>query len=54
MKYTNGTKIQCNGFVGIIIPNFKLPSDICVEWETGLKASYDEEWLDENAIIMDK
>lgn len=30
---------------GVVVENFKLPNDICVEWETGLKTSYDEDFL---------
>lgn len=43
----------CNEVKGIVIENFKLPGDICVEWETGLKTSYDVDWLDEFARIVD-
>lgn len=46
-KYQVGTIIECNGIAGTVIPNFKLPGDICVEWENGLISSYDTEWLDE-------
>ena len=51
MKYEVGTKLVCNEVKGTVIPNFKLPGDICVEWETGEKSSYDEDWLDENSKI---
>lgn len=53
-KYNVGTLLLCNNFVGKVIDNFKLPSDVCVEWETGQKASYDESWLDENADIVEE
>jgi hypothetical protein len=54
MKYKVGTKIICQGIKGKIIPNFKLPDDICVEWENGMTSSYDEEWLEEYTIIIEE
>lgn len=36
---------------GKVVENFKLPGDVCVEWETGQLASYDTEWLDQFAEI---
>lgn len=54
-KYSVGTKLLHteSGIIGFVVENFKLPGDICVEWETGLKTSYDEENLDENCSVMD-
>ena len=52
MKYATGTKLICNDCYGFVIENFKLAGDICVEWENGMKASYDSEWLDENAQVV--
>lgn len=54
MKYEVGTKLLHidTGIIGVVVENFKLPGDICVEWETGLKTSYDEESLDENCCIL--
>jgi hypothetical protein len=52
-RYLPGTKLICNEVNGIVIENFKLSGDICVEWETGLKSSYDEEWLDEFTKIKE-
>lgn len=52
-KYLVGTHLICNEVNGIVIENFKLPGDICVEWETGLRSSYDPEWLDEFAKIKE-
>lgn len=52
MKYPVGTKLVCNDVNGVVVENFKLQHDICVQWETEDQAySYDEEWLDENAVI---
>ena len=52
MKYPVVTKVECNDCIGTVIENFKLPGDICIEWDVGLKSSYDEEWLDENVSII--
>lgn len=53
-KYSVGTKLLHTetGITGIVVENFKLPGDICVEWETGFKTSYDEDNLDENCLII--
>lgn len=56
MKYLEGTKLsfRCEDgelIRGVVVKNFKLPGDICVEWETGQSTSYDVEWLDENVEI---
>jgi hypothetical protein len=55
IKYNVGTKITHteSGIIGYIIENFKLPGDICVEWETGLKTSYDQDFLDDYCFIED-
>lgn len=54
-KYSVGTKIifmeEDSPIHGKVVENFKLPGDICIEWETGLITSYDEEWLDENVEV---
>ncbi|HEY5267773.1 MAG TPA: hypothetical protein VII94_01410 [Candidatus Saccharimonadales bacterium] len=54
-KYIVGTNLIHNesGIIGIVIENFKLPGDICVEWKTGFKTSYDEESLNENCSILE-
>jgi len=54
-KYIVGTKLIHNesGITGIVIENFKLPGDICVEWKTGFKTSYHEESLNENCSIVE-
>lgn len=54
-KYAEGTKVITKGedyISGEVIPNFKLPGDICVRWETGQELSYDKKWLDENVTII--
>lgn len=52
MKYPVGTKIECNGCSGTVVENFKLAGDICIEWDVGMKSSYDEEWLNDNVKII--
>lgn len=54
MKYNIGMRLIHNKscIVGVVIKNFKLPGDICVEWETGQKFSYDEDYLDKNCKII--
>lgn len=53
-KYKIGTELLCNEVKGVVVPNRKLPGDICVERETGQFSSYDGEWLDKNTIIIDR
>lgn len=52
-KYVPGTKLiwKANGVRGRVVENYKLPGDICVEWEHGVKSSYDEWFLDEHCAI---
>jgi len=50
--YDVGTKVVCNGVKGEVVPNTKLPGDICIQWETGIFSSYDKEWLDENVTVQ--
>lgn len=52
MKYVIGVHVKCNNVLGVVIENFKLHGDICIEWETGMKASYDSCWLDENVELL--
>ena len=52
-NYVVGVKLTCNGITGIIVENYKFPGDICIDWENGIKSSYDRDWLDENATIID-
>jgi|GEM_PF-5836388 len=53
-KYSIGTKVTFDDIIGEIIDNFKFPGDICIEWETGLISSYDEDWLNNNVTILTK
>jgi hypothetical protein len=59
-KYEVGTKLMfCDpqsgeSFEGKVVPNFKLPGDICVSWDTGLNSSYDESWLDQFTKLIKK
>lgn len=46
MKYPIGTKLIFEDIKGVVVENFKLPGDICIEWETGQIISYGHEWLD--------
>lgn len=53
MKYPVGTKLFCNNIEGVVVDDVKIHGDICVQWdEIDFVCSYDERWLDENAIIM--
>lgn len=42
-----GTKLLHaeTGIRGRVVENFKLPGDVCVEWENGFSTSYDEDFL---------
>ena len=51
-RYPVGTKLVWEDVAGIVIPNFKIPGDICVRWENGFETSYDEEVLDEYVTIL--
>ena len=54
MKYEVGTKLLCNGCFGEVVPNVKLPNDICIKWDVMDEiASYDYDWLEENVEILD-
>jgi len=53
MKYSVGTKLECEEVAGVVVENTKLPGDICVKWESmDFVVSYDEEWLDENSKVV--
>lgn len=52
MKYPTGTELICGSICGVVVDNYKLPMDVCVDWETGEKSSYDVEWLDEFTKII--
>ena len=57
MEYPIGTMLECNGIIGRVIENVKLPYDICVQWEYESIThiiSYDADWLDENARIIEE
>lgn len=43
MKFEPGTKVRSLDITGVVIPNVKLPGDICVQWENGQMISYDQE-----------
>ena len=52
MSYEPDTKVRSHtGVRGTVVENYKLPGDICIDWETGQKFSYDEEWLQNNTKI---
>lgn len=52
--YHDGTKLICNEVNGVVVANTKLPGDICVLWEGySTVISYDKEWLDENAKVVE-
>lgn len=52
MKYKVGTKLECEGIIGTVVDPYKFIGDVCVEWENGLKCSYDVDWLDKHAHII--
>ena len=54
MTFEAGTKLihTESGIAGVVVPNFKLPGDICVKWENGLEASYDADFL-ESIVQLD-
>ncbi len=35
-----------SGIYGTVVSNYKLPGDICVDWDNGLQSSYDADFLD--------
>lgn len=38
---------------GTVVPNFKLPGDICVRWDNNTPvSSYDQEFLDEYCEVV--
>jgi len=61
-KYTTGTKLIYRGeedgipnvFHGVVVDNYKLPGDICVNWESGVSSSYDKDWLDWHTEIEEQ
>lgn len=54
MKYEVGAKLWCNGCIGEVVPNIKLPEDICIKWDVLDEiTSYDVDWLDENVDILE-
>lgn len=59
-RYGVGTKLifmdpqSGESFKGEVVPNEKLPEDICVTWETGLFSSYDKIWLDKFTQVLDQ
>ncbi len=36
-----------SGVEGMVVPNYKLPGDICIDWDNGLSTSYDVEALED-------
>lgn len=52
-KYQPGVKLICDGIVGVVVPNYKLPGGVCIDWENGMKCSYDLDWLEENVEIQE-
>ena len=54
MKFPIGATVMFNGVSGTVVENYKLPCDICIDWETGQKASYDEDFLIEHKCVVVK
>ncbi len=52
-NYVLGTRLIFTGagVRGVVVPNYKLPGDICVEWANGAKGSYDADFLDEHCTV---
>ena len=48
--YKVGTKVICNGYKGVVVENYKIPGDICIDWENGEKYSYDKEAFEEDCF----
>lgn len=48
-KYRVGTRLYHvnTGIRGSVVPNRKMPGDICVQWDNGQFISYDEDVLDD-------
>ena len=55
-KYPVGTVVEHihTGVRGVVIENFKMPGDICVEFDTSQSTSYDEDVLDESFVIVEE
>lgn len=57
-KYPIGTRLLFRGYgdgcYGTVIPNFKLPGDICVQWDNQYNtiSSYCPDWLEEHCEIV--
>jgi hypothetical protein len=53
-KYVPGATLLFLGtsIRGVVVPNYKLPGDVCVEWEGGQRASYDVEFLDRHCKVL--
>lgn len=50
-RYPAGTRLIWTAdpsIVGTVVTNYKLPGDICVDWNNGLRSSYDEQFLADN------
>jgi hypothetical protein len=47
-EYSVGDRILCNEVWGTVVPNVKMPGDICIKWDSGQFSSYDVEWLREH------
>lgn len=37
---------------GTVVENYKMPGDICIEWDMGINSSYDAEFLAENGVTV--
>jgi len=54
-KYPLGTRLIfiTAQIQGVVVPNYKLPGDVCVAWENGQTSSYDPEFLDQYCSIVE-
>lgn len=52
--YEVGDVLEFNGHRGKVVPNVKMPGDICVQWDEGTFSSYDKDFLDTHTKNLGK
>lgn len=48
--YQPGARVSWDGHLGRVVENYKLPGDICIDWDSGCKSSYDLCFLEEEGV----